>query len=141
MKIDDIEESKILLLEMEELFESLDDVKKELETKIDLKGAEQEDYLHELELAKLNGREIIKVANALIKTRKERRQLKDKLELVNTLKGYTDKYITKGIIADTRQAISNIDTLKSNQETREYTPRVIKDLKCAKKKKEEAENV
>ena len=30
MKIDDIEESKILLLEMEELFESLDDVKKEL---------------------------------------------------------------------------------------------------------------
>ena len=29
MKIDDIEESKILLLEMEELFESLDDVKKE----------------------------------------------------------------------------------------------------------------
>lgn len=141
MKIDDIEESKILLLEIEQLFMGLEDTKKELETKIDLKGAEQEDYLHELELAKLNGIEIMKVANALIKTRKERRELKDKLELVNTLKGYTDKYITKGIIADTRQAISNIDTLKSNQETREYTPRVIKDLKCAKKKKEETENV
>ena len=76
----------------------------------------------------------MKVANALIKTRKERRILKKKLELVNTLKGYTDKYITKGIIAETRQAIQNIDTLKSNQETKEYTPRIIKDLKCAKRK-------
>ena len=26
-------------------------------------------------------------------------------------------------------------TLKNNQDTREYTPRVIKDLKCAKKKR------
>ena len=30
----------------------------------------------------------------------------------------------------------NIETLKSNQENRQYTPRVIKDLKCAKKKGE-----
>ena len=76
----------------------------------------------------------MKVSNSLIKTRKERRILKNKLELLNTIKGYTDKYITKGILADTKQAIKNIDTLKSNQETKEYTPRVIKDLKCAKKK-------
>lgn len=32
--------------------------------------------------------------------------------------------------------IKNIETLKSNQENRQYTPRIIKDLKCAKKKKE-----
>ena len=30
----------------------------------------------------------------------------------------------------------NIETLKSNQENRQYTPRIIKDLKCAKKRKE-----
>lgn len=136
MQIDNIEESKILLLEIEQLFTDLDDIKKELESKIDLKGAEQEDYLHELELGNLSGLEILKVSKELIRTRKERRVLKDKLEAVNTLKGYTDKYITKGIIADTRQAISNIDTLISNQQTRKYTPRVIKDLKCAKGKKE-----
>ena len=80
--------------------------------------------------------EIMSVSKALIKTRKERRVLKDKIELLKTLKGYTDKYIIKGIIADTRQAISNIDTLKNNHETREYTPRVVKNLKCGKKKKE-----
>lgn len=137
MRIDNIEEMKILLIEIEEVFTYLDDVKKDIENKICIKEAEQEDYLHELELAKLNGIEIMKVANALIKTRKERRILKNKLELINTLKGYTDKYITKGIIADTKQAIQNINTLKSNQEAKEYTPRVVKGLKCAKKKKEE----
>lgn len=137
MQIDNIEEMKILLIEIEEVFTNLDDVKKDIENKICIKEAEQEDYLHELELAKLNGIEIMKVADALIKTRKERRILKNKLELINTLKGYTDKYITKGIIADTKQAIQNINTLKSNQEAKEYTPRVVKGLKCAKKKKEE----
>lgn len=137
MQIDDIEEAKILLLDIENLFMDLDDTKRSLESQISIKDDETQDYLHELELAKLNGIEIMAVSKALINTRKERRVLKDKLEVVNTLKGYTDKYITKGIIADTRQAISNLDTLKSNQEGREYTPKVIKDLKCAKKRKRE----
>lgn len=134
MQIDNMEEVKTLLIEIENMFTNLDELKKDIENKICIKEAEQEDYLHELELAKLNGIEIMKVSNSLIKTRKERRILKNKLELLNTIKGYTDKYITKGIIADTRQAIKNLDTLKNNQESKEYTPRVIKDLKCAKKK-------
>ena len=134
MQIDNMEESKTLLVNLENLFNNLDTVKKQLESKLNIKDNETIDYLHELELAKLNGIEIMAVSKALIKTRKERREIKDKLELVNTLKGYTDKYITKGIIADTRQAISNIEMLKSNQENREYTPKVIKTLKCAKVK-------
>lgn len=137
MQIDNMEESKALLVNLENLFNNLDTVKKQLESKLNIKDNETIDYLHELELAKLNGIEIMAVSKALIKTRKERREIKDKLELVNTLKGYTDKYITKGIIADTRQAISNIEMLKSNQENREYTPKVIKTLKCAKLKKME----
>lgn len=132
MQIDNVEETRRILVEIDDMFTNLDDVKKDLENKISQKEAEQADYLHELELAKLNGIEIMQVAKELIKTRKERRIFKDKLELINTLKGYTDKYITKGIIAETRQAIQNIDTLKSNHETREYTPRVVKNLKCAK---------
>lgn len=134
MQLDNMEEVKLLLLDIEDLFMNLDEYKKELENQISRKEAEQEDYLHELELAKLNGIEIMKVSNSLIKARKERRILKDKLELLKTLKGYTDKYISKGIVAETRQAITNIDTLKSNLEAREYNPKVIKDLKCARKK-------
>ena len=135
MQLDNMEEVKLLMLEIENLFMDLDEKKKEIENEICIKEAEQEDYLHELELSKLNGIEIMQVSKELIKVRRERRILKDKLELINTIKGYTDKYINKGIIADTRQAISNIDTLKSNQDAREYTPRIIKNLKCAKKRK------
>ena len=135
MQLDNIEEMKILLLEMENLFVDLDSRKKELEQEILLKEAEQEDYLHELKLANLNGIEIMKVANSLRKTRKERRVLKNKLEIIKTTKGYTDKYITKGIIADTKQAIKNIETLKNNQERKEYTAKVVKNLKCTKKEK------
>lgn len=137
MQIDNIEDAKILLLEIENLFMNLEDIKKNLEQQINIKDDETQDYLHEIELSKLNAFELSKVAVLLRDTRKERRMLKNKLELINTLKGYSDKYITKGIIADTKQAIQNIDTLKINQETREYTPRVVKELKCAKKKKEE----
>lgn len=134
MKIDNSEEVKLLFTEMEDLFTNLDSVKKELENEICSKEAEQTDYLHELELAKLNGIEIMKVANGLIRTRKERRKLKDKLELINTVKGFTDEYIKKGIVSNLKQVIKNIDTLEHNQETREYTPKAVQNLKCAKKR-------
>lgn len=136
MQIDNIEEVKTLLVDIEYLFMNLEDVKKQLENEITRKEAEQEDYLHELELAKLNAMEIMKIAKLLIRTRRERRILKDKLELVNTIKGYTDKYITKGITAETNQVIKNIDTLMNNQKSRGYTARIVKNLKCVKKKEQ-----
>ena len=137
MKIDDVDEVKGLLVDLDILFSNLDDIKKELEEKIRLKEAEQEDYLHEIELGNLNGIQLTVVAKELKQTRKERRVFKDKLELINTLKGYTDKFITKGIVGDTKQAIKNVEMLESNHKTREYVPRVIKNLRCAKKRKGE----
>ena len=136
MKIDNVDEVKELLVDIDILFSNLDDIKKELEEKIRQKEAEQEDYLHEIELGNLNGIQLTGVAKQLKQTRKERRVFKDKLDLINTLKGYTDKYITKGIIGDTKQAIKNIEMLESNHKTREYVPRIIKNLRCAKKRKE-----
>lgn len=135
MKIDDVDEVKGLLIDIDILFSNLDDIKKDLEEKIRQKEAEQEDYLHEIELGNLNGIQLTGVAKDLKQTRKERRVFKDKLELINTLKGYTDKYITKGIVGDTKQAIKNIEMLESNHKTREYVPRIIKNLRCAKKRK------
>ena len=137
MKIDNVDEVKELLVDIDILFSNLDDIKKELEEKIRQKEAEQEDYLHEIELGNLNGIQLTVVAKELKQTRKERRVFKDKLELINTLKGYTDKFITKGIVGDTKQAIKNVEMLESNHKTREYVPRVIKNLRCAKKRKGE----
>lgn len=136
VEIDNIEQVKELLLNIENLFLNLDDKKKQLEHEIYNKEGEQDDWLHEIELGNLNGFELPKVARQLKQTRKERRILKNKLEIINTLKGFTDEYIKKGIIANVRQAITNIDTLKNNQDNRTYVPRIIKDLKCARKKEE-----
>ena len=133
MKIDNVSEVKETLSNIKTLFEDIDDLKKELERKIKQKEAEQDDYLHEIELGNLNGIDLVRAARKLKEIRKERRIFKDKLELINTLKGYTDKFITKGIIADTNQVISNIDSLLKNQENRYYTPKVAKNLKCAQK--------
>lgn len=133
MQLDDIEEVENLLSGIENLFMNLDSVKKGLEQQITIKEYEQDDYLHELELGNLNAIDAGRVARKITNTRKERRILKNKLELVNTLKGYTDKYITKGITGDTKQAIKNIENLKNIQVNRKYTPKVVKDLKCAKK--------
>lgn len=135
MKIDDVDQVKELLVNIDILFSNLDDIKKDLEEKIRQKEAEQEDYLHEIELGNLNGIQLTGVAKELKQTRKERRIFKDKLELINTLKGYTDKYIVKGIVGDTKQAIKNIEMLESNHKTREYVPRIVKNLRCAKKRK------
>lgn len=133
MQIDNVDEVQDLLKNIEILFMDLDSTKRELEKQISLKEAEQDDYLHELELGNLSAIESGRVAKKLIAVRKERRIFKDKLELINTLKGYADKYVSKGITGDTKQAIKNIENLKNLHASREYTPKVIKDLKCAKK--------
>lgn len=86
---------------------------------------------------KLNAIEIMAVYKKLEKVLQERRIIKDKIDLINTIKPYTSKFITKGICAETDATIKNIETLKSNQENRKYTPRILKNLKCAKVKKEE----
>ena len=94
-------------------------------------------YTNEIELSKLNAIEIVAVYKKLEKVLQERRIIKDKIDLVSTIKPYTNKFIAKGICAETDAAIKNIETLKRNQENRQYTPRILKDLKCAKKRKGE----
>ena len=131
-----IEDAEDILAMIENLFVSADDAKKKVEVEIASKEDEQQDLLHELELADLNAIELMQVSKKLFKVRKERREAKDRLRLINTIRGYTDIYIRKGIIADTRQTIRNLENLKLEKQNREYTPRVLKDLKCAKKKEE-----
>ena len=136
MQLDNMEEVKKAITDFKSIFTSIYDVKKELEDQLSIKDDETIDYLHELELGNLNAIEVMATAKKLIHSRKERRIIKEKLELIKTTKGFVDNYIVKGIVGDLEQVVENIDTLKRNQENRQYTPRILKDLKCAKKKKE-----
>ena len=137
MQIDNMEDTLELLNNINYFFRNIDEVDKKLQADLYNKEGEKDDLLHEIELSKLSIGERSRTYSHLEKVLKERRILKNKLELINTLKPYTNKYIMKGIFAETDTTIRNIQTLKSNQENRQYTPRILQNLKCAKKKKEE----
>ena len=136
MIIEDMQQTLELLENIDYFFKNIDAVERKLQTDLYNKEGERDDLLHEIELSKLNAIERMQTYSRLETVLKERRIIKDKLDLINTIKPYASKFITKGICAETDTTIKNIETLKSNQENRQYTPRIIKDLKCAKKKKE-----
>ena len=137
MVIENMQQTLELLGNIKDFFFNIEETEKKLNTELYNKEGERDDLLHEIELSKLNAIERMQTYSRLETVLKERRTIKDKIELINTIKPYTSKFITKGICAETDITIKNIETLKSNQESRQYTPRIIKDLKCAKKKKEE----
>lgn len=136
MQIENYDETKTLLENMKVLFLELDDMKDSIEKQIKIKEAEQDDYLHEIELAKLNVVEMNAVVKSLKDVRVERRKLKDQLDLINTIKGFADKYINKGVIGDIKQVISNLESLQNTKQARGYNPKVIQNLKCAKKRED-----
>lgn len=125
------------LIEMRNFFENIDTLKKDLEKEIKRVEQERNDLLHEIELGNLNAVELIKVAVVLRDVLKERRQYKDELDKVMTIKGFTDKYNNKLITGDIIQTIKNLKTLEKNKEQRKYRPRVIQDLKCVEAKDEQ----
>lgn len=136
MMIEDMEQTLELLNNIDYFFKNIDEIEKKL--KAELIAAEDGvcDTRHEREFSKLNAIEIVKLHNLEKEFLEKRRIAKDKIDLINTLKPYVNKFITKGICAETEATIRNIETLRNNQENRQYTPRVLQDLKCAKKKKE-----
>ena len=128
------------LIEMKIFFENIDKLKTDLEQEIRRVELERNDLLHELELGNLNAVELTKVAIVLRDVLKERRQYKDELAKVMTLKGFTDKYNNKLIVGDIIQVLKNLRTLEKNNKERTYNPRVIKKLKCAEAKDENISN-
>ena len=125
MVIEDMQQSLELLENIKYFFYNIEEIEKKLNIDLRNKEYERDDLLHEIELSKLNAIEIMAVYKKLEKVLQDRRIIKDKIDLVSTIKPYTST------------TIKNIETLKRNQENRQYTPRVLQDLKCAKKKKGE----
>ena len=117
------------LIKMKNFFENIDKLKADLEQEIKRVELERNDLLHELELGNLNAVELTKVAVVLRDVLKERRQYKDELAKVMTLKDFTDKYNNKLITGDIIQVVKNLRTLEKNNKERTYNPRVIKKIK------------
>lgn len=134
MQIDNIDETEKFVEEMNYFFTNIERINSNLKNELRTKELEQDDLLHEIELSKLNAFELSKVATRLQKTRKERRNIKDKLEFVATIKGFSDKYNNKLITGDLVNLLKNIKRLRENWNTRIYKTRVLEDLKISKMK-------
>lgn len=134
MQIDNMQETLELLDNIKYFFKNIDEIDKKLQVDLHNKEGERDDLLHEIELSKLNAFELTKVATRLQKTRKERREIKDKLEFIATIKGFSDKYTNKLITGDLINLLKNIRRLRENWNTRIYKTRVLEDLKISKMK-------
>jgi len=131
LQIDNIDEVEKFVEQMNYFFTNIERVNSDLRNRLRTK---------ELELRKLNAFELVKVASRLKKTRKERRDIKDKIEFVYTVKGFSDKYNNKLITGDLINLLKNIKQLRSNRENRIYNTRVLEDLKVSKMKENKQEN-
>lgn len=134
MQIDNVDEIENFIKEMNYFFTNIEKVNSRLKDQLRTKELEQDDLLHEIELSKLNAFELSKVAVRLRKTRIERREIKDKLEFMATVKGFSDKYNNKLITGDLINLLKNIRTLRGNWSSRIYKTRVLEDLKISKMK-------
>ena len=131
MKLDEIEVIEKYLNESSEFFGLLDAEKVRLESELTKKELERDDLLHEIELASLNAIELTRVSMRLKKTLKERRVLKDKIDMLSTVRGFTSKFINKGICAEIKVAKENLEKFKELKQNRKYRARILKDLKCS----------
>lgn len=110
---------------------NIDDKISKLNQSLAIKEAEQDDLLHEVELANLNVVERSRFYNDLKKVREERRLIKDELQVLKTIKPLADILIRKGAYAEMNQTIQNLDNCKKLFIDRVYHAKVRKNLKCA----------
>lgn len=132
MQIDNIDEIEKFVEEMNYFFTNIERTNSDLKNELRTKELEQDDLLHEIELSNLNAFELTKVAGRLKKTRQQRREIKDKLDFIATIKGFSDKYNNKLITGDLINLLKNIRKLRENWNTRIYKTRVLEDLKVSK---------
>lgn len=118
------------LIEMKNFFENIDQLRLDLEKQIKETELARNDLLHELELAKLDGVGMMKVAKTLKEVLLERRKYKDELAKVMILKELTDKYNNRLITGDIIKILKELKDLKKKNAERKYKARRIENLKC-----------
>ena len=118
------------LIEMKNFFENIDKLRLDLEEQIKETELARNDLLHELELAKLDGVGMMKVAKTLKEVLLERRKYKDELAKVMILKELTDKYNNRLITGDIIKTLKDLKVLKKKNTERKYKARRIDNLKC-----------
>lgn len=88
--------------------------------KLSQKDMELSDLDHYIEIHKLKAYELAKIGKLRKKLREERREIKDNIEIIETIKKFTDKYNNKLITGDIIQNLKEQETIKKKQENPTY---------------------
>lgn len=131
MTFENAEEVKKVFVNINDVIDGMPSEEKRLEEELKVRQAMIQDYLHEIEMVKLNAIERMRIVDDIKKVREERRQIKDQLGRIKKLKGFYKKYIEKGMLSETTQLLKNLEEYDKSLKNRKYTPRVVKNLKCA----------
>lgn len=113
-----IEEWITKLRELNGLAYEVNERKKQLVSELKMVEERQQDILHYIEFCSLNACQGYKIYKQLKDVRRERRQIKNELEVVQFI---LDKKITDTVSQEATDLIANI-------QKRQYEPRVLKEL-------------
>ncbi len=117
-------------MNIEELFEYMlnlfnntsNDLRQEYE-KLSQKDMELSDLDHYIEIHNLKAPQLAKIGRIRKTLRQERREIKNNIEMIETIKKFTDKYNNKMITGDIIQNLKEQKKLMKKQEHPSYTYR------------------
>lgn len=84
-----------------------------------------QDYLHKLELGKLNAIELTKVAKSIQDNRKERRKHKNDMEYAQIIVEFVQNPQTRDVLHQLEAALGKLRKMKKQRQYRVYRYRVI----------------
>ena len=117
---------------MLDLFNNTDKRLNEELQKLSEKDMELSDLDHYLEIHKLKSYELAKIGKLRKTIREERREIKNNIEMIKTVKEFTDKYNNKLITGDIIKNLKEQNDLKKRQEnpTYKYRTNVLERLEA-----------
>ena len=103
-------------------FQDIDKRLQKLSEEQSVADIKQSDILHYIENHNLNASQSCKLIKQLKKVRKERREIKNEIDVVQSLKDtFVDKYKNKFIEKDIIQALKNLRQLEEKQNNPKFT--------------------
>ena len=98
-----------------------------LEEELTRLDALTQDYLHALELGELSYHERARIATDLANCRKERRKVKDTIEVIDAFVIFEDEKESKAHMNKLRQVLGQVRSAEKKHNNRIYIPKVLKD--------------
>lgn len=119
-----------LLKTMLVFFQDIDKRLEKLSKELSIADTKQQELLHYIENHNLNAVESCRIIKLLKTVREERREIKNEINVVQSLKDtFVDKYKNKFIEKDLIQALKNLKELSEKQNNPSYTYKFLtKDL-------------